>query len=440
MLIYLIQGLASICMLVKNRNNFIHYMADITVFYFISYFFAGSFDVSLSLYVLFLIAGIGKLKKINFTEIVAGVWLLVYTVVGIVHQDAYMTIASVVTRYAYIIVYICVVCAEEIRVVKETEAADYRYFVRTGLITEALIVIMVWLRDGIGARIVTNHQPVGGGIALGITLIVGICYRKKWFTATEMIVYDFLSMILIILSGTRGYMVIFALVMAVTGLLYLMDIPDTGKKMMIRVGMVLIVIALGILWICVLDHGKTIGTMLRLDESLGYRENENLYVRELLKRVPWIRKLFGFGFGKSAAGTREALAAASLACWNRKYMFGKLLERTIFHNYWYTVLFKQGISGLLMIMLFYAGMVKRIFENVRDVWIRYFLLMMVAGTMISLTFRITATCSVLEILLIGYVIRIAEEDTAEKDTVEKDTVKKDTEEGEKTHAEQFKKY
>ena len=121
-------------------------------------------------------------------------------------------------------------------------------------------------------------------------------------------------------------------------------------------------------------------------------------------------------------------------------MFGKLLERTIFHNYWYTVLFKQGISGLLMIMLFYAGMVKRIFENVRDVWIRYFLLMMVAGTMISLTFRITATCSVLEILLIGYVIRMAEEDTAEKDTVEKDTVEKDTEEGEKTHAEQFKKY
>ena len=126
--------------------------------YFISYFFAGSFDVSLSLYVLFLIAGIGKLKKINFTEIVAGVWLLVYTVVGIVHQDAYMTIASVVTRYAYIIVYICVVCAEEIRVVKETEAADYRYFVRTGLITEALIVIMVWLRD----RCENRYEPSAG--------------------------------------------------------------------------------------------------------------------------------------------------------------------------------------------------------------------------------------------------------------------------------------
>lgn len=39
--------------------------------------------------------------------------------------------------------------------------------------------------------------------------------------------------------------------------------------------------------------------------------------------------------------------------------------------------------------------------------------MMAAGTVISLTFRITATCSILEMLLVAYFIRQMEEDNGE---------------------------
>ena len=220
-------------------------------------------------------------------------------------------------------------------------------------------------------------------------------------------------MILIILSGTRGYMIIFAMIMAVTMIVYFMDIPDHGNRMLQRIGVIFFVAAIVILWICIFDHGKTFELILRLDESLGYRENENLYVKELMKRIPWYRKWFGWGFGRSAAGTKEALTAAGLASWNRRYMCGKLLQRTIFHNYWYTILFKQGISGLIVMILFYARMVKRICQDIKDRWIRYFLLMMAVGTVILLTFRITATCSILEMLLVAYFIRQMEEDNGE---------------------------
>lgn len=64
-----------------------------------------------------------------------------------------------------------------------------RYMVRSGLLTEMLIVIVVWMKDGIGARVVTNHQPIGGGIVLGISLVVGICYRQHLFRAGEMLLY-----------------------------------------------------------------------------------------------------------------------------------------------------------------------------------------------------------------------------------------------------------
>ena len=324
-----------------------------------------------------------------------------------------MTLATVVTRYTYIIIYICMIFSEKMKRTKKVSADDYRYMVRSGLLTEILIVIVVWMKDGIGARVVTNHQPIGGGIVLGISLVVGICYRQHLFRAGEMLLYDGISMILIIFSGTRGYMIIFAMIMAVTMIIYFMDIPDHGNRMLQRIGVIFFVAAIAILWICIFDHGKTFELILRLDESLGYRENENLYVKELMKRIPWYRKWFGWGFGRSAAGTKEALTAAGLASWNRRYMFGKLLQRTIFHNYWYTILFKQGISGLIVMILFYARMVKRICQDIKDRWIRYFLLMMVAGTVISLTFRITATCSILEMLLVAYFIRQMEEDNGE---------------------------
>lgn len=413
MAIYLVQGLLSIVTLIKRRDDFIRYTADITMLYFLSYLCAGSFDLSLSLYAVFLIAGIGKLQKISLGGIITGILICLYAGVGIMYQDAYMTLATVVTRYTYIIIYICMIFSEKIKRTKKVSADDYRYMVRSGLLTEMLIVIVVWMKDGIGARVVTNHQPIGGGIVLGISLVVGICYRQHLFRAGEMLLYDGISMILIILSGTRGYMIIFAMIMAVTMIVYFMDIPDHGNRMLQRIGVIFFVAAIVILWICIFDHGKTFELILRLDESLGYRENENLYVKELMKRIPWYREWFGWGFGRSAAGTKEALTAAGLASWNRRYMFGKLLQRTIFHNYWYTILFKQGISGLIVMILFYARMVKRICQDIKDRWIRYFLLMMAVGTVILLTFRITATCSMLEMLLVAYFIRQMEEDNGE---------------------------
>lgn len=236
MAIYLVQGLLSIISLIKRRDNFIRYMADITMLYFLSYLCAGSFDMSLSLYAVFLIAGIGKLQKISLGGIITGSWLCLYAGIGIVYQDAYMTLATVVTRYAYIIIYICMIFSEKIKQTKKVSADDYRYMVQSGLLTEILIVIVVWMKDGIGSRVVTNHQPIGGGIVLGISLVVGICYRQHLFRAGEMLLYDGISMILIILSGTRGYMIIFAMIMAVTMIIYFMDIPDQGNRMLQRIG------------------------------------------------------------------------------------------------------------------------------------------------------------------------------------------------------------
>ena len=52
-------------------------------------------------------------------------------------------------------------------------------------------------------------------------------------------------------------MIIFAMIMAVTMIIYFMDIPDHGNRMLQRIGVIFFVAAIAILWICIFDHGKT---------------------------------------------------------------------------------------------------------------------------------------------------------------------------------------
>ncbi len=59
-------GTLSIVTLIKRRDNFIRYTADITMLYFLSYLCAGSFDMSLSLYAVFLIAGSKTAEDISW--------------------------------------------------------------------------------------------------------------------------------------------------------------------------------------------------------------------------------------------------------------------------------------------------------------------------------------------------------------------------------------
>ena len=54
--------------------------------------------------------------------------------------------------------------------------------------------------------------------------------------------------------------------------------------------------------------------------------------------------------------------------WNRDYMLTKLLKRTMFHNYWYTVLFKQGIIGLAVMLGFYFSVFVDIYRMKAGIW------------------------------------------------------------------------
>lgn len=405
MVFYLLQSLGSLFAFCHYKNNRVRYLAVITTLYFAGYFVDGSFDISLSIYFLMIFLGMSIPLKIDVSSILLGVWIIIYAAVGIVFQNAFTAIATLITRYGYILIFICMVSEKRTENLWCAKAEDYRFMVRLGLLTELAIIMLIWTRDGFGARIVTNHQPIGAGIVVGLSIIIGWCYIRKQFSAVETIWYSVFSVIITIVSGTRGYMVMIALTLMVIIVLFLLDIPENGQKMLIRIGICCLLASIIILWVFVLDRGQLLNSVLRLDEGLGYRENENVFVIELMRRAPWYNKMFGLGFGGDASRVKGVLEAAQKASWNRRYMFYTLQTRTIFHNYWYTVLFKQGIIGLVFIVLFYAMMIKRILRIDGRKYERWLLAALTAGSIISLTFRITATCSIFEMCLIAFFVR-----------------------------------
>ena len=413
MIVYLFQNLISLAALWYYRDNRIRYLTITTVAYFLSYFATGDFDISLSLYFGFLIIGAGLPKNIKMSSLFLLLWIVSYTIVGAVFQDFFATATALITRFGYIIIFIFMQLEKKTDSLWKADTEDYRFIVRAGLITELAIVAMVWMQTGIGSRVVAGHQPIGAGIVIGLMAVIGWCYLRKMFTAAETVVYSLISVVVTVLSGTRGYMVIIALPLAVIVLAYLLDIPESGQKAFIRIGICCLIASVAIISLFVIDRGETLIQILRLDEGLGYRENENLFVKEIMQRAPWYNQLFGFGFGGNASQVKGFLEAVQQASWNREFMFSRLLTRTIFHNYWYTVLFKTGILGMAMIILFYGLMFRKIFCVKGQIWEKWMLGMMVTGNIVSLTFHITATCSIFEMLLVAYFIRQLENEQIE---------------------------
>lgn len=68
---------------------------------------------------------------------------------------------------------------------------------------------------------------------------------------------------------------------------------------------------------------------------------------------------------------------------------------------------------MAMIILFYGLMFRKIFCVKGQIWEKWMLGMMVTGNIVSLTFRITATCSIFEMLLVAYFIRQLENEQIE---------------------------
>lgn len=393
---------ASIWTLIRYRNeNPVRCFTVLTCIYMISLLFIGSFDYILPLYCVFLVLTFGWNYHFRPVSLLFLACVGCYTIWGILFQDWYLTITTVITRYGYILIFI-LYCSMKKHI--RCRESDVRFILYAGLLTELLMILCVWVRDGFGARVISNNQPLGGGIVIALIMLIGIGYKKQYFTTIETVIYSFCSIMIVILSGTRGYMVLLAFPLLVIFWMFLMDIPGKGRQVPVRVCIVMFAVYVFFLGMALFVDMTWITDLLRMNDGLGYRGNENLFVSLVKDSSPWYRTIFGYGFGGSAEHLDNYYEILEKASWNRSFMYSKLQESTIFHNYWNTIWYKQGYFGLVTVGIFYAGVFYDILKMETSIWNRWILMGTAAGTIISLTFRITATCSVFEFLILGYVM------------------------------------
>lgn len=393
---------ASVWTLIHYKNeNPVRCFTVLTCIYMISLMYIGSFDYILPLYCAFLVMTMGwkyhfRPGSLLFLACVGG-----YTIWGVLFQDWYLTITTVITRYGYILIFI-LYCSMKKHI--RCRESDVRFVLYAGLLTELLMILCVWVRDGFGARVISNNQPLGGGIVIALIMLIGIGYKKQYFTTIETVIYSFCSIMIVILSGTRGYMVLLAFPLLVIFWMFLMDIPGKGRQVPVRVCIVMFAVYVFFLGMALFVDMTWITDLLRMNDGLGYRGNENLFVSLVKDSSPWYRTIFGYGFGGSADHLENYYEILTEASRNRSFMFSKLQDSTIFHNYWNTIWYKQGYFGLATVGAFYGTVLYEIYKMRTSIWNRWILMGTVAGTVISLTFRITATCSVFEFLILGYVM------------------------------------
>ena len=414
MLVCGVQVLVSLTALLYYWNRRLRYLAVATSAYFIAYYIEGSFDLTLPLYFILLLLGMGVPRKLCPADMALGLWTALYAAAGVLFQDWFPAITTAVTRFGCLIIFLVMVSEKKSDPLWEADSTDFRFAVRTGLLTELLTAALVWREYGFGTRVVNGSQPIGAGIAVGIIMLIGWCYLKKMFSSAEAVVYSCASVIAAVISGTRGYMVIICLSLIVPLFIWLFDVHE-GEKAYLRIGILGLAAAVMAMFLFVSDQGGMLVRIFRINAGVGYRENENIFVKELMLRAPWYNQLFGMGFGGDAGRVPGFMEAVYKASGSREFMVEKLIHGTIFHNYWYTVMFKTGIVGLVVIFVFFVRVVRSIFLAEKQYREKWMIALTLTGYLVSLTFRITATCSMLDFLLAAFLIRQLDKDKKEVD-------------------------
>lgn len=382
------------------RDNYFRAAVMLTCVYLVSLTLAKEMDITFSVYFLFLFFVLLRAAEgLPRRFLLYGLYLLPYVFTGLFFQETMNTASVLLTRYGFLLLGLlqCELRLPESFRMEE----DIPFALRWGTATELLLAVYLLLRGDLEGRLTMNHQAVGGSISIGLILLILAFYfhNQELWMRNYMWLYLAVNLLIIILSGTRGYFVIAGLALLPFIWNFFMDrryfrIRWLAAAVMLWLFCLLLLLGSDEIWSYVVRT-------LRLNESIGYRVYENAFIKMLYQSEPWYHKILGFGLGGRANHLPETIGIAWEAVRGAVWMVPKLLTETTCHNYWYTILFKQGTLGLFVCGFVIFCFFRKLFvcRNI-DSGVYHTLLFFGIGILISLTYRISSTCGVFEVLVL----------------------------------------
>jgi len=220
----------------------------------------------------------------------------------------------------------------------------------------------------------------------------------------------------IILSGTRGYILIFFGTLLVYTFERIFKVSSIHMKLNHLFLLFLILsLALGSMLIYhknTVVFVKAIKEFLRLNESLGRRVFENEYGLKLFMESSIFRKFFGWFVGTKFS-TYYSVSKINLGV---GWTYFKIMDSLRFHNVILTILLDIGLFGIGLYIFFFILVLKEVLTSFRSDQ-RYTMFTYVLLYFISLFFRASLLREVAEFLVLGFVVSLSSRYTSSKKSV-----------------------
>ena len=272
--------------------------------------FLGKLDVLLPIY--FFVSTcpfITKVRKISKITLFICAWFGIYLVFGLIFQDPVATITSFVAKYWQIIIFFIVIDTP----LKSKTIVTYNQL-QVSLLIETVLAIYLLLtnskveENGL-VRLVSNAQPITGNIAitvLPISVYLYFKYKNDSKIETKIIFTEMIFFVWIVLSGTRGYTLMFAGTMFIVFYDYWICNQKNKPKAYNRFAIIFLMGFAALVFIVVTPEIlNRIISILRLEDSTGIRSYENAAEWEFFLNAPWNVKIFGIGSGGTAGTYNE---------------------------------------------------------------------------------------------------------------------------------------
>lgn len=262
-------------------------------------------------------------------------------------------------------------------------------------------------------RLTSNAQPITGNLTVAfLPTTVYLYYKNKGNPQyeTKIILISLVFLLWSILSGTRGYTLMYALTMVIVFIDYYFNYRRKNRNTRINraifVFAILIVAMLIIIFVPYIL--EKISSILRLKASVGIRTYENAAEWEFFCNAPWHIKLFGIGMGGTAGKyidyTNAIYRQISYGMWNsRHYLYE---SGSMYHSLYSNALLSLGAVGIVIFVIMNIDMWNRIKMSCQSRSVRRCMHLYQLGFLLMNYYRWSAACGIGEMIMFGMTIRL----------------------------------
>ena len=299
--------IAYLTALVTIREKQIYQQIVFLLIYIIGMTFIGEMDILLPIYFLVSFFSIViNMNKISYVSIVIYAFFGCYLIFGLLFQNTIATCVSFIAKYWQFIVFFIVIDS------KVNLKADVKIRqLQIALLVETLLGVYLLLTNSeVGdngmIRLVSNSQPITGNIAVAVLPVSVYLYFKNkgnHRTETQIIFIELGFLFWIIMSGTRGYTLLYAITMLFVFYDYVFNNRKSGKNAIQNRFAILAFVCWLFLLLVIIVPGfaDRISSILRIEDSTGIRSYENAAEWNFFWNAPWEVRLFGIGLGAKSA-------------------------------------------------------------------------------------------------------------------------------------------